>query len=189
MIASVPDLNPQRLDELLKLELHLHPKARATDLYKLVYQISYGPSHMYPSLELIKAEIIAELDDMDGVYEPFFQDLGPFVRISLDCLRLFSEDFEDSAAFLAERILNSFLEAGITGWNSKWHAAKALVESHVDISRAEHKQIDDSLYRDVMLHHSHTFRSCYHPHYRIIHRDFLQEVQDFLNFTETMEIR
>lgn len=191
MTAPKPDLSAGQLHDLISEELRLHPLAKPVDYYKLVYQAAYGPSHMTADYETIKRYLKAELSAMGESYQPYCQDLGDksgYLRISLSLLFANPDAGVD---LLSKLILQSMIPDGIDpeDWMLVWSRALPILEQIIPIRSADLEAIKQLLNSDQIPHHSPQYRATYHPHYRIIHQNCLQELQDTLGFKDILEIK
>lgn len=199
MIALRPELNSRQLLEIISDEQGLHPLAEPIDFYKLVYQAAYGPSHMLADYEIIKTYIKAELSIMTDNYLPYCQDIGDkqgYIRISLSSLNnnLTEQDtllLDARVNLLTKLIRKSMLPEGINPdhWTQFWTIAAPVLQQIIHVQAADLEQIEDVLISDRIPHHSEQYRISYQPHYRIVHHDYLQELQDFLGINDILEIK
>lgn len=199
MIIPNPELDTAQLQEIISLEHVLHPLAEPVDYYKLLFQAAYGPSHMSPDQQTVYNCLKAELSSLADDYRPYFQDIGSgtaFIRISLSIINQAQSELqfskiEEQAELLTALIMKSRLQTGISPrhWKQVWDKAKPLVEKFLPFRSADRELIDSLLNNDVIPHHSEQFRSSYMPHYRIIHRDLLPELETGLGINNILELR
>ena len=193
MILLNPEFSVPRLENILALEQSIHPLAEAVDYYKLVYQAYYGPSHMNGDIRVIQSYLLAELKSMDDHYQPMCQDIGDgqaYLRISLSWLE-YGIDAESRASFLSGLIMKSMLESGIDRehWKRSWQSALPLVRNYCEISSSDLDAIQQLVSSEQIPHHSDAFGAHYNPHYRIIHLNYKQELQDYLEANDILEIK
>lgn len=81
-------MNDLEVISMVELELDLHPVLEPVDLYKLLYQAMYGPNHIIRDFKQLYTGINSEMWQMQGKYEPLFQDIGPcYTRLSLSAIK------------------------------------------------------------------------------------------------------
>ena len=96
-------LNAGDLNSLWDIEATYHPKADLTDIYKLLCQAYYGPTHMGRELALIRKSLAEELKQNRKIYLPLLQDIGNrkgFYRVSLDLIPFFQSRVKLPCRFL-----------------------------------------------------------------------------------------
>lgn len=195
-------LNAADLNAIMDLEAKLHPEGDLTDLYKLLCQAYYGPSHMGKDLALIKTGLEQELTRNRKIYQPLIQDIGNrkgFYRISLDLIPLFPalgeapipvsslprklvkrvpSDAQVSRA--AAMILDSCLEmdVDVRSWKATWRRLWPRIETRYKPSKDLVKTVTNHVLEASIPHHSNLFRSAYQPHYRILHHKILKQAFD-----------
>lgn len=156
------------LDEALKLELKLHPAANLIDIYKLIYQALYGPSHIISDHATLCRSIETELSQMEGDYNPPMQNLGVYSRISLSVLHIPGVMLSEAISKLAEWLLASKADVDETSIISFWHDLKPLIEKHITASQGEWDEVHSLVSSGSIPSHSTLYKSLYHPHYRLI---------------------
>jgi len=195
-------LNAGDLKAIMDLESALHPQGDLTDLYKLLCQAYYGPSHMGKDLSVIQAGLDQELTKSRRLYQPLLQDIGNrkgFYRISLDLIPFLPEEGEApipvsslpkklvkrvptdrQIARVANMILSSCLEMEIDvrSWKSTWRRLWPRIEARYKPSQDLVKIVTDHVLEASIPHHSSLFRSEYQPHYRILHHKVLKTAFD-----------
>lgn len=194
MQIKQPEFNPSHLRRIFKAELAEHPKARYADLYKLLHQAFYGPTHIAPVPVAIESDIKEELSSIMTQSCAPFQDIGcgkAFIRFNLIALtgmasfskskknllrdQLLHDAFlkikPEWIRLLTESVLASRLEAPITqqDWLATWNKALPLVNEFLFPTFAERSLIDECLNTGKMPSHSNDYRYLYNPHYRVIH--------------------
>lgn len=156
------------LDEALKLELKLHPAANLIDIYKLIYQALYGPSHIISDHATLCRSIETELSQMEGVYNPPMQNLGVYSRISLSVLHIPGVMLSEAISKLADWLLASKANVDETTILNSWHVLKPMIEQHYTASQGEWNEVNSLVSSGSIPSHSTLFKSLCHPHYRLI---------------------
>lgn len=180
MQLTRPEFSPAELRQIIQAELAEHPQARNADLYKLLHQACYGPTHILPDPEAIAAGIRRELLSPQTQSSPLFQDIGcgrAFVRLNLITfanrepkdLRTGKE--HQQILLLTQCILASRLEGAYTlkDWRQIWEQARPLVLEDISPAPSESELIKACLNTGSIPSHSDEYSELYQPHYRVIH--------------------
>jgi len=181
-------LNPDVIHRIVNLELQLHPHAEPIDIYKLLYQALFGPSHIVRDYARLCLNINSELWQMEHTYQPLIQDLETYSRISLSHFRpgMELDKRQQAIECLAQWVLDScttyenesmaFLECwnlhlpyfkeSLAADNAKWDyagslATKAQIPSHSKLYHAKH-----------------------HPHYRLVSMKLTHHYNRFMELTK-----
>ncbi len=193
-----PDFNAAQLRKLIKAELAEHPMARYADLYKLLHQAFYGPTHIVPDPVAISTDIREELAGIQTQSCGPSQDIGcgkGFVRLNLIALtgnrdlagpksnllrdQLLREAIQQinpariellTRSVLASRLQDSFTHQD---WQSTWKRALPVVNEFLLPTFTERALIDACLQTGNMPSHTTDYRYLYKPHYRVIHHSLL----------------
>ncbi|MCB5246050.1 MAG: hypothetical protein WC179_05890 [Candidatus Cloacimonadaceae bacterium] len=198
-----PDFSLDDIRNIIQEELRLHPRSHYIDVYKLLYQAFYGPSHLEPKREVIIQNLHKELNSMTWKTDIPYQDIGAgkgFFRSNLFSLINFSDfDQNQDSMFISEKIssqhlkvreekiriltdciLQSYIEDSINwnDWINKWENCVPLVKSIVSPSPEEELYLEYSLAKQVMPTHSEEYRQLYDPHYRVIHHSLLKFIHN-----------
>ncbi len=194
MPLTKPEFNLSQLSRIIKAELAEHPKARYTDIYKLLHQACYGPTHIAPDPVTIAAGIREELAAIKIKSSVSFQDIGcgkGFIRLNLVALtgilnmqgsnrnELYNQVLQESflkvgaerIELLTQSVLASRLEGQLTlqDWQNTWKSALTVINKYVLPIFTERALIDECLETGKMPSHSEDYRYMYAPHYRVIH--------------------
>jgi hypothetical protein len=165
---------------LIMRHLNRYPKMEAQDIYTLIYQGAMGASYFADDAESFEERLLEEFARVEGDQEkPLWESIRPdgelvrvhmaglkgrggkaqkLVTLSLWTVSVFRGDRDDMAngwetfsRICAEKRLSLFKQEEIETI-TKW-----AVENNYPSTR-----------------HSRTFREAYHPHYRLVKREFLQ---------------
>ncbi|HPV14405.1 MAG TPA: hypothetical protein PL126_01985 [Candidatus Cloacimonadota bacterium] len=195
-------LNAGDLNSLWDIEATYHPKADLTDIYKLLCQAYYGPTHMGRELALIRKSLAEELKQNRKIYLPLLQDIGNrkgFYRVSLDLIPFLpkqgeapvplssipkklsrTQPSEAQIDYMALLIQESCLEMDVDlrSWKATWRRLWPRIEARYKPS----KEITETVVQHVLTaditKHSKNYKSLYQPHYRILHHKLLKTVFD-----------
>lgn len=188
MAVRVPEFGMADIQKLINQELDIHPGSDCFDLYKLLFQAFYGPTHMIAATSDIIIWIDKEHSGMKKPYLPLVQDIGlgrGFVRMSLSFLdndrQIVSTDIDlrcISPADLAEAITLSKLPEGIDAneWFSVWQTIQAVVFQSIKPEIGQIEALNQMALAADTPHHSQMFRDKYEPHYRIVHHSILTQL-------------
>jgi hypothetical protein len=194
-----PDFTLDEISDIILQEIKLHPRCHYLDVFKLLYQAFYGPSHIEPQRDTIIYNLKRELNDMKWKTDVPYQDIGVgkgFIRLNLiSIISLPDEDLkqnsmllnkkipteylkdsEDKIKILADCILQSRFENEINwnDWIQTWENSIPLVKSIIPPTAEEDLMIEDCLTKKIMPTHSEEYRQWYDPHYRVIHYSLLR---------------
>ncbi|MBW6514268.1 MAG: hypothetical protein K0B87_05875 [Candidatus Syntrophosphaera sp.] len=193
MLNDSLSFSPEELRQILEEELGLHPQARLVDLYKLLNQSHYGPTHIDPDPDKIARNLRRELNSITEHAGNFWQDIGcgrGFYRINLVALismpKIPFSRFTSFSDYMSERfrkvgrkqidiltqsLLNSRCAAGIDpeNWHRIWKDALPLVLEFIKPTATEQAELDQYIHNDQIPSHSKKYRELYSPHYRVIH--------------------
>lgn len=190
------------LRQILQTELALHPQSRLVDIYKLLNQAQYGPTHINPDQQEISRNLRLELNSVTE-YEGYFQqDIGcgrGFVRVNLISLITFSklpfanftsfsddvhERFRKITKTQIEDFTRAILASRYTGrispitWARTWQHALPIVLEHISTLPEELLQVEEYVRKDMIPSHSEQYRALYSPHYRVVHHSLWEDKQD-----------
>lgn len=165
----IQSANHERTRELLLKHFQAYPKLKSEDIFKYLFQSTFGCEHLLSdeeaALNYIKQEYESLLHTEPSLIEPLD---GVYSRVHLSCL---------NRGLTPETLTRLFIlstqekNGSIALLEHKLHTAKMLVaEGALPIDR-------DSFGRSVdewrkagypAIHHSNDFRLAYHPAYRVI---------------------
>ncbi len=177
----------EKVIKLIRHEHSLRPKAELFDYYKLFYQGAFGPGHMVNDLESAKQFLMHELLSMQG--EPSQEDLpmiedigwrGKYSRVNLHAIT--------NGNIELDAFLHAFVESAnvpppveLIHWRKMWTEISTILYSeHRELQFFEEqaREIEEAFeLENPLFHHSRTYRKLYHPHYRVLHADYLIPLQ------------
>ncbi len=160
--------------ELLIGHYMQYPELQIQDVFKFLYQSSFGCEHLISSLEKVTEYISKEYDLSDGDSSIKIEALdGDYSRVYLSCLRgglnvnTFGKLF-----FLSAKTETD----GLANLENKIEVAKSLVfEGLLPFSAAEFEGAVSEWKENgyPAVHHSDVFREKYKPAYRLIANEFI----------------
>ena len=153
-----------------------YPKLEADDVFKYLYQSSFGCEHMVSDEERVLGYIRREYESLTD--QPTLTDKldGAYTRVHLSALRggLTPETLARLFCLSAKKE-----QDGKSALESKLSAVRELIKEGLlplDVNDFDKKLADWREADYPALHHSETFRAEYHPAYRVIadrYADFL----------------
>ena len=154
-----------------------YPKMEIIDIFKFIYQSSFGCEHLVSDRESVVRYIEQELKNLPCGQTPHIDVLdGPYVRVHLSCIgeRLTADELGELFCLSA-----THEEHGREALISKLLVARELIvdgalQFSVEEFDSMHRQWQEMGYPAV--HHSDTFRSEYHPAYRVISEKYLDRI-------------
>lgn len=174
-----PHFNREDLIRIIKLEYAIHHRVQLKDLYKLLFQAYYGPSHMSGNISQIKTGIITELKNMKPNKGTLIQDIGNgkgFVRIGLAMFA--KDDNEARIDHLCESIEASKLSSGMDwdDWTDAWFGISNFLDSYIPRPTLREFLIEYVISKRIP-NHSDAYKDANDPHYRLIRHEFCPWLQ------------
>ena len=165
--------------DILRQHLRRYPLAEAQDVYKLVHQSVFGPSHAVPSREVARTYLLEELAALPPgpAGEPLLDPLGdapPLARVNL---RPYV-----AAGYDPECLLDAFVATANQAQGRPEAMRDRLLEAAAVLREAGLAAVADRLDEDAAaaaaagypaVHHGEAYREAYHPAYRVVLRTLL----------------
>ena len=169
--------NTQQSDktrELLMSYCQAYPDVQIRDVFKFIYQSSFGCEHLVSSEKNVTDYIRAEADRGVADTMPYVEPLdGDYCRVSLHYINLgLSADTLGRLFFLSAKKEPE----GETELKKKLEIAKALVKENKLSFSVEDFEREISLWEAdgyPSVHHSDAFREKYAPSYRVIQKRYI----------------
>jgi len=164
-----------KISDLIHRELKRFPQAQLVDIYKLFHQDYFGPGHFFADKKGIISYLSTELNMIAiSDHKPVNQDiscLNSFIRIDIRWI---------SKGYLAvDDLADMFWKSSVVkldqpiAWDVHWQQISEIIyKEYPDINLDNVEQISIYAQQDKALHHSEIYRQLYHPHYRIISKEF-----------------
>ena len=172
--------NSERTRELLQKHKQDYPKLQAEDVFKYLFQSAFGCEHMISDEGTALDRILREYETCDKTKEPLKERLdGGYSRVHLSFLgggltpETLAKLFFLSAQKEAE---------GRISLEQKLHVARALAADGAfpfDADDFDAKWYHWRAMGYPAVHHSETFRSAYHPAYRVIAERYAEVLDIF----------
>ncbi len=180
--TSAQDFDRAAIKTAVHKQLATYPKSQLQDVYKAFYQEHFGPEHIITDTEAARNYLDQELASMNdkrqgGIYfEPIGIE-GNYVRVYLIAVthKLISRG----------QLLQAFIESAneheppTADWAAKWQAIVEVVdEVKPELgSDEERSMLQQASLSNQAVHHSPAYNAAYHPHYRIIKREIVEQLK------------
>lgn len=168
------------LDQILTSNLARTPAMQVQDLYKLLHLAAMGNGHAIRDEQVARLWLERELEEMGaGPDDPLLDPLSPDGQILRVHLRPYLREGKDLDA-----LLRAFIQTA-----NEWHGSPEKLKEYCMVAwrLANKGQLPFS--RDELLsffaameaqgfpavHHSKVYETLYHPAYRVVAREFLEE--------------
>ena len=169
-----------RIVELASHELDLHPAAQLVDLYKVFYQGTFGPSHIMED-QAVALRLLAEEIDCDEFDQVLWQDVSymeNFFRINLVIVKNRQILIDDLFRAL---VASSRIGATLSHdeWKEEWYRIDNVLRDSLpeEIFTPESSVIvKEAVEGGKLVHHSALYKRSYHPHYRVISREWFERL-------------
>ncbi|WP_292597767.1 hypothetical protein [Mesotoga sp. UBA6090] len=169
-----------RIIEVASHELDLHPAAQMVDLYKLFYQGTFGPRHVMED-QAAALRYLAEEIDCSEFDQVLWQDISymeNFFRINLVLVKNRQVLIDDLFRAL---VASTRIGASITHeeWRAEWkQIEEVLIDSLPEsvFTPESAIAIREALETGQPVHHSLSYKRSYHPHYRVISREWFERL-------------
>ena len=160
-------------------QMESYPESRLQDLYKSFFQDRLGPGHIIRDRQSARDYILSELATADTLMGPRTVSCGwqgNYMRVNLSVIA----DGLMTAEKLTDALMASAKEVSdedIYRRRNEWAEIEAIIEkTYPDIPelQVDKVRIDELLNTgQYALHHSAQYNAAYHPHYRIIAKEFM----------------
>jgi len=182
------DENKEGWMNLILEHLNRYPEMEVQDLYKLIYQATLGPAHLGTNEEIILSYLNREVELINADTEiDLVENISPsgkYVRINL-------KKFKDKggnvkllvnaiALSAKEKVLSERIPLGnMEIFNKRWEMIARMVDSgDLPFDKEEFRQFSDFIIsnKSEIPHHSKKYRECYSPSYRVVLKNYWDEV-------------
>lgn len=182
LVSCSGPVDRKAVRESIDRQLEAFPESRLQDLYKSFFQDRFGPGHIISDREGALKYIMSELEDAGAISGPYTEPCGwegNYVRVSLGAIK----EGLISADGLTDALVKSAIpvtDDAIVDWKKEWRAILSEIKSaHPGLPGLA----EDSMKLDSLLasgqyacHHSKEYSRAYHPHYRIVRREFIGDL-------------
>ncbi len=177
----------EKTRELLTKHFETHPELQIRDIFKYIFQSSFGCEHLVSSFEKVAECIIAEYETIDKSSAPYIEALdGNYSRVYLSYMNTgLSAQTLGKLFFLSARKEPE----GKTSLNEKIEVTKELVKENILPFTAEdfEKELNKWQAENFpAVHHSEEFRKVYKPTYRVIANEYIPFLPLFANIDKML---
>ena len=175
--------------ELLMAHYKKYPELQIQDIFKFLYQSSFGCEHLISSLEKVTDYISKEYNSVKGDSPMIIEQLdGNYSRVYLSYLKSgISFDTFGKLFFLSAKTESD----GLANLEKKLEIAKTLVREEklpFSAERFEKAVIGWKEKGYPAVHHSDVFREKYKPAYRLIANEFIQFLPLFAELDKRLSV-
>jgi hypothetical protein len=171
----------EALQAVLKDQFRRYPQMQVRDLYKLLHQAALGSEHAVQDEHAVRVWMGRELADMGaGPDEPLPDPISPDGAILRVHLRPYIISGRNP-----DRLLRSFIQTA-----NEWHGQPSTLKEYMEYTLAVAEQgllslaaaeIAAFFYEMeskgfIAAHHSDVYEHLYRPAYRVVAKDFMEEI-------------
>jgi hypothetical protein len=175
-LQTVPTAEPT--DSLFAFHLQHYPSMTVQDVYKLLYQGTFGPEHFMHDLDAAREYLKTEMADLNDPApgEQLYEPVSPredLVRVNLRLYR--------KSGYPPEALLTAMSESRVNAdtilFMQRWKAFIAWATSHRFDRSDLHLWAERITPRNLpVVHHSALYERTYHPAYRVCNRQVLEHL-------------
>ena len=172
----------EELRSILLKHYSRYPMMEITDFIKLIFQNTFGPQHFSsnPTEERIRFMFLQESKEVvSGNPTPLTENIGGgYYRVSLENLTQNALSVDAMTKMFVESINHcvKFDEESIIVFKERVDTLlKMIKDEQISLSFEDSLEFIKNYYMSGIkpIHHSLAYNQNYHPHYRVIHADFL----------------
>lgn len=159
--------------------LDRYPAATLQDIYKTMFQDRFGVAHLLSDRATVKAYIERESRECSEERANYFEPCGwrgDHIRVDLHAIRdgkITSDELTDAFMRSAEMCTTADSTA-LAEWQKEWQMI--ITQNYDRLHKLENFEQDSTTLAEMIsngryvVHHSRTYNTTYHPHYRIVAR-------------------
>lgn len=161
-------------------EMYLFPEIQLTDFYKIFYQDYFGPGHFFSDNQQIIKQLEKEISELQKFDDPIPKDvpiygLNNFLQVNLNMISLYDMKLEDVAEIFYESSRIELYQP--LPWLDHWQNMQQLLQMlGFELNPEDQKKLLPYALENQSVHHSETYTTLYHPHYRVIDADMWEEL-------------
>ena len=180
-------LSVDSIQKSVQRQLNDFPKSTLQDLYKSFFQDRFGPGHLVSDTSMAGNYLRYELNNSTVFHEKYYEPTGyesNYYRVNLSVIKENKISYQDFFDAFLRSVENVSLD-DISEWKSEWSEIESVIISmnlNLENFEKDLEMIHSVLEQDkYAIHHSDTYESEYHPHYRIIEKSiFEKEIQPLI---------
>jgi len=164
-----------KIDEIIKTELALHPRASLQNFYKLFFQSYFGAEHALTDFDSARRYFENELSNLPNESDFIVQDISvnfPIYRVNLQVIK--------QGLITADELFEAFLKSTQTpvstskqDWPEIWLEIEKILNPLISPFQTEILKLREAASNGYTVHHSQLYRDLYKPHYRIICGEYI----------------
>lgn len=168
------------IKQAIARQMEAYPQATLRDIYKSFFQDKFGPGHIVTDTASAANYLRKELAEMGETHCPYYEQTGysaNFYRVNLSLIKQGIIPFD----LFFDAFIRSVIDTrpiSLDQWRSEWQQVDSIIAAmnlHLPNYEADRAALNALLaQRKYVVHHSATYNSAYHPHYRLIQRNIFQ---------------
>ena len=169
------------IQKSVQRQLNDFPKSTLQDLYKSFFQDRFGPGHLVSDTSMAGNYLRYELNNSTVFHEKYYEPTGyesNYYRVNLSVIKENKISYQDFFDAFLRSVENVSLD-DISEWKSEWSEIESVIISmnlNLENFEKDLEMIHSVLEQDkYAIHHSETYESEYHPHYRIIEKSIFEK--------------
>lgn len=157
---------------ILQEHLTKYPAMQLEDVYKLIFQATYGPAHLGKDRNAIHQALKTELDTLIPKDEPLFEFISPdrrFVRLNLKSYKYHHGNLDSLVEIVYQSAQLHYYS--MTELEKRWQLVGELINlEKLPFARTQYDSLSHSLIEKgyAPIHHSAIYSQTYQPAYRVI---------------------
>ena len=174
-------LSVDSIQKSVQRQLNDFPKSTLQDLYKSFFQDRFGPGHLVSDTSMAGNYLRYELNNSTVFHEKYYEPTGyesNYYRVNLSVIKENKISYQDFFDAFLRSVENVSLD-DISEWGSEWSEIESVITSmnlNLENFEKDLEMIHSVLEQDkYAIHHSDTYESEYHPHYRIIEKSIFEK--------------
>ena len=174
-------LSVDSIQKSVQRQLNDFPKSTLQDLYKSFFQDRFGPGHLVSDTSMAGNYLRYELNNSTVFHEKYYEPTGyesNYYRVNLSVIKENKISYQDFFDAFLRSVENVSLD-DISEWKSEWSEIESVIISmnlNLENFEKDLEMIHSVLEQDkYAIHHSDTYESEYHPHYRIIEKSIFEK--------------
>ena len=174
-------LSVDSIQKSVQRQLNDFPKSTLQDLYKSFFQDRFGPGHLVSDTSMAGNYLRYELNNSTVFHEKYYEPTGyesNYYRVNLSVIKENKISYQDFFDAFLRSVENVSLD-DIPEWKSEWSEIESVITSmnlNLENFEKDLEMIHSVLEQDkYAIHHSDTYESEYHPHYRIIEKSIFEK--------------
>lgn len=157
--------------EIVKKHLKMYPLMQEEDIYKLVHQSFFGPAHYVDDATWAKKYLLNEAESCSDENPEIIEVGGGYYRYTL----VYNHKYLESLCEAFIKSANTFNQ-NKDGFKELLDAVGASLSNKELRERFLKLAKELSSFDYLAISHSQIYRENYHPHYRIVYKDYIDDI-------------